>query len=141
MAEEAPHVYYSSFFYRYIWPNFYPNNYNQRPSVNIPQDIDRHFHVATSPLSETVVKLVLLVISQLLIPSTARVIVRLWPSLRENSVRVMLMLGWYAVMASMVIGARGEPEGAWMKGFETGWVEGGGVEQELRSWWRMKREG
>jgi hypothetical protein len=91
-------------------------------------------------LSETVVTLVLLVISQLLIPSTARVIVRLWPSLRENSARVMLLLGWYAVMASMVIGAKGRLEEAWMKGFETGWVDGGGLEQELRSWWRMRRE-
>lgn len=132
MAEEAPQVYHSTFFYRYIWPNFYPNNYNTKPSVNIRHDIDYHSQATTSPLSETIVVIVLLIISQLLIPKAARVIVRLWPSLRERSVRVMLMLGWYILMASMVIGARVQLEEAWMGGFQRGWIESGGGEEELR---------
>lgn len=68
-------------------------------------------------MSETVVNIVLLVISQLLIPGAVRFIVRLWPSLREYSITVMLMLAWYAVMASVIIGVRGQLEHAWEMGF------------------------
>jgi hypothetical protein len=86
-------------------------------------------------VSDTVVVVVILIISQLLIPHMARVVVRLWPSMREDSVRVLLAVGWYAVMASLVIGGIGQLEDAWRRGFERGWMEGGGAEEELRRRW------
>ena len=55
----------------------------------------------------------LLIISHRLIPSTARMVVKLWPSMRENSVKVVLILGWYVVMASLIIGARAQIDEAW----------------------------
>lgn len=87
-------------------------------------------------MSETVVTIALLVISQLLILSAARFIVGLWPSLREYSVRVVLMLAWYAVMASMIIGLRDQLEDAWKMGFQRGWIEGGGAEIDLETRWK-----
>ncbi len=138
--EQAPPAYHSPFFYRFAWPNFYPDNYDHRPSVNDPVVIDYQYEGTTSLLSETVVIIMFLIISQLMVPSIAVFIVRLWPSLREKSVRVMLMLGWYAVMAWMVIGARGQLEDAWMRGFQRGWVESGGVEEDLRKW-KMQQDG
>jgi hypothetical protein len=86
-------------------------------------------------MADTVVLVILLIICQLLIPSTARFIMRLWPGLREHPVRVLLTLGWYAVMGSMVIGARGQIEGAWRRGFERGWIEGGGARDEVKKKW------
>jgi hypothetical protein len=120
MAEQAPLLYHLPFFYHYFWPNFYPNNYRQRPSVAVAPQTGHYPQATTSPISETVVVVLLLIISQLLIPCTARSIVKLWPGLREKSIRVVLMLGWYAMMASLVIGARCQLDEAWRSGFETG---------------------
>jgi hypothetical protein len=92
MAEVAPQVYHSSCFYRRIWPNFFPPNYDTILLLKRADHIDYQYETTTSPMSETVVNIVLLVISQLLIPGAVRFIVRLWPSLREYSIRVMLML-------------------------------------------------
>lgn len=134
MAEVAPQVHYP-FWYTYIWPNFFPNNYDRMPSIRSPDAIDPYFHSATntSPLAETTVIVILLIIAQLLIPNAASYTVRLWPRVRESSVRVVYMLGWYAVMASMVIGTKKEIKEAWKNGFERGWLDAGGEEGVSRN--------
>ena len=95
----------------------FPQIYDTKPQLQMPDHIDYRYQATTSPMSEAVVNIVLLVISQLLIPGAARFIVRLWPSSRVYSIRVMLMLAWYAVMASVIVGVRGQLEQAWKMGF------------------------
>jgi hypothetical protein len=135
MAEIAPQVYQSASFFHFTWPSFHPNNFGARPAFNFPHESEYSSYAVTTSLPETLVSILLLVISQLLIPSTAKFIVRLWPSLRENSIRVMLTLGWYVMMASMIVGPRGQLEEAWMAGFQRGWIENGGSKEELNGVW------
>jgi hypothetical protein len=112
------------------------NNYGSKPSNTLSESLNPYsFPTANIRVTETLITIVLLVISQLLIPSMARFVMKFWPHLRERSVRMSLMAGWYAVMASLILEGKGADGRGLGEGIQQGHVWSGGGDVELGDWW------